>query len=75
MVALAKLSARDDVVRLTPQFLYFLLTSARQRMALDSQADKLLAWAKLSLTPKDRSVIDDRVQRRTWPLEETMVIE
>lgn len=75
MVALAKLSARDDVVRLTPQFVYFLLTSARRRMALDSQAERLLAWAKLTLTPKDRSVIDERVQRGTWPLEDSMVIE
>lgn len=59
-VALAKLSARDDVIRLTPRFVYFLLTSASRRSRLDAKARRLLRMAERSLSPEDRAELDAR---------------
>lgn len=74
-VALAKLSARDDVIRLTPRFVYFLLTSASRRSRLDAKAQRLLRMAERSLSPDDRVELDDRAIGANWPLKEPMTID
>lgn len=74
-VALAKLSARDDVIRLTPRFVYFLLTSASRRSRLDAKAQRLLRMAEGSLSPEARAEIDDRAIRPDWPLKEPMTLD
>lgn len=75
MVTLAKLSARDDVIRLTPRFMYFLLSRAKRTVSLDAKAQRLLTAASTHLSAEERTEIQRRVESGDWPLEEAMTLD
>jgi hypothetical protein len=75
MFELAKLSARDDVIRLTPRFAYYLLAVSDRAGLTDPAVPRLLAIARQNLNADDRAEIEQRVARRRWPKTERMVID
>ena len=75
MLELAKLGARDDVVRLTPRFAYYLLRVSNLARLRDPAVARLLGIVRHHLSPDDRAEIDARAEQRHWPLAERMVID
>lgn len=75
MVELVKLSSRDDLIRLTPRYNYYLLSVIKDAGQLDDTCARLLRHAEQLLPPDDRATIDTRVETRSWPDDERMVID
>ncbi len=75
MVDLVKIGARGDIIRLTPEFNYYLLAVARDAGVLDDETRRLLAEAGERLDAGARDRIDSWARERKWPLKERIAVD
>ena len=75
MLKLAKLGARDDIVRLRPRFAYYLLRVSENAGLHDSAIVRLRGIVHHHLSHDDRAEINERIDQGRWPLSERMVID
>ena len=75
MVDFAKIGARGDIIRLTPEFTYYLLAVARDADVLDDETRRLLAAAEGELDEATRERVDGWARERKWPYEERIAVD
>ncbi len=74
-VALAALSEKGDVVRLTPAYAYYLLSRAKHLGYKASDLAPLLKKATAALSADERQQLTARIKSGDWPREERRVVD
>ncbi len=74
-VALAALSEKGDVVRLTPAYAYYLLSRAKRLGYKASDLAPLLEKAIAALSADERQQLTARIKSGDWPGEERRVVD
>ncbi len=67
MVTLARIAESGAIVRLTPEFAYFILARARKKGLAGKELDRLLAKARAALGPSTLKALAPMIRAGKWP--------